>query len=67
MEGAPEVLRHDYCSSVPAALGVPEVQQQLAQAGLATQLEVAPRQERYLEVRGQLADRNRYRGQYWRS
>lgn len=67
MEGVPEVLRHDYCSSLQAALGVPEVQQQLALAGLATQLELAPRQERYLEVQGRLADGNRYRGQYWRS
>jgi hypothetical protein len=32
------------------------VEQQLQQAGLASQLQVAPRQERYLEVWGRLGE-----------
>ncbi|MCP9777375.1 MULTISPECIES: class I SAM-dependent methyltransferase [unclassified Cyanobium] len=54
MEGAPEVLRRDYRASLHAAFTPEEVQQQLEQAGLAAQLQVAPRQERYLEVWGRL-------------
>lgn len=54
MAGAPEVLRRDYRASLHAAFSPGEVQQQLEQAGLATQLQVAPLQERYLEVWGQL-------------
>ena len=57
-EGAPEVLRRDYRVSLHAAFTVAEVEQQLQQAGLAAQLQVAPRQERYLEVWGRL-------GQAW--
>ena len=53
-EGAPEVLRHDYRTSLHAAFTVAEVDQQLQQAGLGDQLQVAPRQERYLEVWGWL-------------
>lgn len=55
MEGAPELLRHDYRASLHAAFSPEEVKQQLQQAGLAAQLQVAPRQERYLEVWGRLA------------
>ena len=54
MASAPEVLRHDYRASLHAAFTVVEVEQQLEQAGLAAQLQVAPRQERYLEVWGRL-------------
>lgn len=53
-KGAPEVLRRDYRVSLHAAFTVAEVEQQLQQAGLAAQLQVAPRQERYLEVWGRL-------------
>jgi 2-polyprenyl-3-methyl-5-hydroxy-6-metoxy-1,4-benzoquinol methylase len=55
MEGAPEVLRHDYRASLHAAFTSEEVLEQLQQAGLAAQLQVAPRQERYLEVWGRIA------------
>ena len=54
MEGAPELLRHDYRASLHAALSPEEVELQLQQAGLAAQLKVAPLQERYLEVWGRL-------------
>ncbi len=54
MAGAPEVLRRDYRASLHAAFTPEEVQQQLQQAGLAAQLQVAPLQERYLEVWGRL-------------
>ncbi|MCP9804129.1 class I SAM-dependent methyltransferase [Cyanobium sp. T1G-Tous] len=54
MEGAPEVLRRDYRASLHAAFTPEEVQQQLEQAGLAAQLQVASGQERYLEVWGRL-------------
>ena len=54
MASAPEVLRRDYRASLHAAFTPEEVQQQLEQAGLAAQLQVAPRQERYLEVWGRL-------------
>ena len=54
MASAPEVLRRDYRASLHAAFTVVEVEQQLEQAGLAAQLQVAPRQERYLEVWGRL-------------
>ena len=53
-EGAPEVLRRDYRDSLHAAFTVEEVEQQLQQAGLGAQFQVAPRQERYLEVWGRL-------------
>lgn len=57
-EGAPEVLRHDYRASLHAAFSVAEVRQQLECAVLAhaclAGLQVAPRQERYLEVWGRL-------------
>jgi 2-polyprenyl-3-methyl-5-hydroxy-6-metoxy-1,4-benzoquinol methylase len=55
MECAPEVLRHDYRASLHAAFTPEEVLEQLQQAGLAAQLRVAPRQERYLEVWGRIA------------
>jgi trans-aconitate 2-methyltransferase len=51
---ATELLRRDYRASLYAAFTPEEVQQQLEQAGLAAQLQVAPRQERYLEVWGRL-------------
>ena len=54
MASAPEVLRRDYRASLHAAFTVVEVEQQLEQAGLAAQLQVEPRQERYLEVWGRL-------------
>ena len=54
MASAPEVLRCDYRASLHAAFTVVEVEQQLEQAGLTAQLQVAPRQERYLEVWGRL-------------
>ena len=54
MASAPEVLRRDYRASLHAAFTVVEVEQHLEQAGLAAQLQVAPRQERYLEVWGRL-------------
>ncbi len=54
MEGAPEVLRHDYRASLHAAFTPEEVVGQLKQAGLDGQLQVAPLQERYLEVWGRL-------------
>ena len=55
MGTAPEVLRHDYRASLHAAFTPEEVVEQLAQAGLAGQLQVARRQERYLEVWGRIA------------
>jgi SAM-dependent methyltransferase len=55
MASAPEVLRCDYRASLHAAFTVVEVEQQLEQAGLTAQLQVAQRQERYLEVWGRLA------------
>ena len=58
MGGAPEVLRHDYRASLHAAFTVSEVRQQLECAALEhaclAALQVALRQERYLEVWGQL-------------
>ncbi|MFO7629423.1 MAG: methyltransferase [Prochlorococcaceae cyanobacterium] len=54
MAGAPEVLRRDYRASLHAAFSPEEVEQQLQQTGLAAQLQVAPLQERYLEVWGRL-------------
>ena len=54
MASAPEVLRCDYRASLHAAFTVVEVEQQLEQAGLTAQLQVAQRQERYLEVWGRL-------------
>jgi SAM-dependent methyltransferase len=52
---APPVLQHDYEASLHAAFTVAEVWQQLADAGLADQLQVAERDDRYLEVWGRLA------------
>lgn len=54
MEGAPAVLQRDYRASLQAAFTPEEVREQLDQAGLAG-LQVAPLQERYLEVWGRLA------------
>ncbi len=54
MAAAPEVLRRDYRASLHAAFTPEEVEQQLEQAGLAAQLQVAPLQERYLDVWGRL-------------
>jgi len=51
---APLVLQHDYIASLHAAFTPEEVQQQLQQAGLADQLQVAALEDRYLEVWGQL-------------
>ena len=51
---APAVLQHDYLASLHAAFTPTEVAQQLEQAGLADQLQVAPLEDRYLEVWGQL-------------
>ena len=51
---APVVLQHDYLASLHAAFTPTEVAQQLEQAGLADQLQVAPLEDRYLEVWGQL-------------
>jgi len=58
MGGAPEVLRHDYRASLHAAFSVAEVREQLRCSLLGypclAGLQVAPRQERYLEVWGRL-------------
>ena len=54
MVDAPAVLQHDYLASLHAALTPEEVQQQLEAAGLAQQLQVAPLEDRYLEVWGRL-------------
>ena len=51
---APVVLQHDYLASLHAAFTPTEVAQQLEQAGLADQLQVAPLEDRYLEVWGRL-------------
>ena len=51
---APAVLQHDYLASLHAAFTPTEVAQQLEQAGLADQLQVAPLEYRYLEVWGRL-------------
>jgi len=51
---APAVLQHDYVASLHAAFTLEEVQQQLHEAGLADQLQVAALEDRYLEVWGQL-------------
>jgi hypothetical protein len=51
---APVVLQHDYLASLHAAFTPAEVAQQLEQAGLAGQLQVAALEDRYLEVWGQL-------------
>lgn len=54
MQGAPAVLRRDYHASLHAAFTPEEVRAQLDGAGL-TALQVAPLEERYLEVWGRLA------------
>lgn len=51
---APPVLQHDYIASLHAAFTPEEVQEQLQAAGLADQLQVAPLEDRYLEVWGRL-------------
>jgi len=51
---APAVLQHDYLASLHAAFTPAEVQQQLEGAGLAGQLQVAPLDDRYLEIWGRL-------------
>ncbi len=51
---APAVLQHDYLASLHAAFTPEEVAQQLQEAGLADQLQVAALEDRYLEVWGQL-------------
>ena len=51
---APPVLQRDYLASLHAAFTPEEVQQQLQEAGLADQLQVAALENRYLEVWGQL-------------
>jgi trans-aconitate 2-methyltransferase len=51
---APAVLQHDYIASLHAAFTPAEVQHQLLDAGLADQLQVAPVDDRYLEVWGRL-------------
>ena len=51
---APDVLQNDYVASLHAAFTAAEVQQQLQQAGLDTQLQVAERDDRYLEVWGRM-------------
>ncbi|WP_231597967.1 MULTISPECIES: trans-aconitate 2-methyltransferase [unclassified Synechococcus] len=50
---APEVLQRDYLASLHAAFRPDEVEAQLLQAGL-TGLRVAPLDDRYLEIWGQL-------------
>ena len=52
---APAVLQHDYLASLHAAFTPEEVGQQLQEAGLANQLQVAAVDDRYLEVWGRLA------------
>ena len=52
---APPVLQRDYVASLHAAFTVAEVRQQLVDAGLADQLQVAALDDRYLEVWGRLA------------
>ena len=51
---APAVLQHDYIASLHAAFTPEEVAQQLQEAGLEDQLQVAALEDRYLEVWGQL-------------
>ena len=52
---APPVLQHDYRASLQAAFTPEEVRGQLRAAGLADALQVAPADDRYLEVWGRLA------------
>ena len=54
MAGAPAVLQHDYLASLRAAFTPEEVISQLEAAGLQRQLQVAPLDDRYLEVWGRL-------------
>ncbi len=51
---APALLQRDYIASLHAAFTPEEVAQQLQEAGLADQLQVAALEDRYLEVWGQL-------------
>ena len=53
--GAPEVLQHDYLASLHAAFTPEEVAQQVQAADLARELQVAPLEDRYVEVWGRLA------------
>jgi SAM-dependent methyltransferase len=52
---APAVLQRDYLASLHAAFTPAEVEGQLRAAGLLAQLQVAPLDDRYLEVWGRLA------------
>ena len=52
---APPVLQRDYLASLHAAFTPAEVEGQLQAAGLASQLQVAAVEDRYLEVWGRLA------------
>ena len=52
---APPVLQRDYVASLHAAFTMAEVRQQLLDAGLDAQLQVAELDDRYLEVWGRLA------------
>jgi hypothetical protein len=51
---APPVLQRDYRASLHAAFTPEEVRGQLRAAGLAGSLQVAPTDDRYLEVWGRL-------------
>jgi SAM-dependent methyltransferase len=54
LDAAPPVLQHDYLASLQAAFTPEEVAGQLSAADLGC-LQVAPREDRYLEVWGRLA------------
>ncbi|MBM5801998.1 MAG: class I SAM-dependent methyltransferase [Cyanobacteria bacterium K_DeepCast_35m_m2_023] len=54
LSSAPAVLQRDYVASLHAALTTAEVQQQLQASGLASALQVAEVDDRYLEVWGRL-------------
>lgn len=55
LANAPAVLQRDYVASLHAAFTAAEVQQQLVDACLADQLQVAEVDDRYLEIWGRLA------------
>ena len=52
LKEAPPVLQRDYLASLHAAFSTDEVREQLQAAGLAATLQVAPLDDRYLEVWG---------------
>ena len=54
LSGAPPVLQRDYLASLHAAFTPEEVAAQLVAAGLERELQVAPLEDRYLEVWGRL-------------